>query len=383
MCDSKQEGAYVPKGPIVEEAFVFSIRLSTTTTGEQRFKFDSELGPFAVIADVSTGKLAYKVDTTASNYMVFGQSKQCSVEPVKGDTPFTTSLFYRYLGEYEIASLSLSTERLPAYASYDLSFTKAMMTRLGNSSTAPEISSGTTVSATKTFHARKIVLSQWPYFRTVLAEGGSGKKEIRIKDVNANTFQQTLFFPYDGEFHDPPCQISESTDPVKAKKASWEGLYLAAHRYRIDDLRKQALDEILGTWTIQVPIESVEQDGEYQLVIVMSTMKHIPSTSGAAGVDALKNEVAIAKIKANESKSTVVTLLRDIYSSIDDVKAIETLIHVGSQFPEVKEAVLSYIANNMRAIFAGRNDLFGPFVQHPRCHELLVEVMLRSHNMGP
>lgn len=67
---------------------------------------------------------------------------------------------------------------------------------------------------------------------------------------------------------------------------------------------------------------------------------------------------------------------------IDDIKAIETLIHVGPQFLEVKERVLSYIAKNMKATFAGGNDPFEPIIQHPRCHKLLVEVILRSHNMG-
>lgn len=98
MSDRKQEAAYAPKGPIVEEVLIVSIRLSTTATGEQRFKFYSELGPFAVVADVSTGKFAFKVDTNRVRLHDL-QPVQAMFHPVKGDTSFTTSLLYRCFGE--------------------------------------------------------------------------------------------------------------------------------------------------------------------------------------------------------------------------------------------------------------------------------------------
>ncbi|KAG0011579.1 hypothetical protein BGZ81_002104 [Podila clonocystis] len=67
-----------------------------------------------------------------------------------------------------------------------------------------------------------------------------------------------------------------------------------------------------------------------------------------------------------------------IIRAIENSNAIETLIHVGTQFPDVKEAALDYIARNTDTMFVDGNDPFAPFVQHPKCHELLVEVMLRS-----
>ncbi|KAG0035410.1 hypothetical protein BGZ82_005278 [Podila clonocystis] len=122
----------------------------------------------------------------------------------------------------------------------------------------------------------------------------------------------------------------------------------------------------------------------------MSAMNRIPTTSGASRVETLKNEVAVAKNKVIENKATMENLLADVYSElralcqthvisgIENSNAVETLIHVGTQFPEVKEATLDYIARIMDTMFADGDDPFAPFVQQPKCHEILVEVMLRS-----
>ncbi|KAF8924909.1 hypothetical protein BGZ52_007588, partial [Haplosporangium bisporale] len=78
---------------------------------------------------------------------------------------------------------------------------------------------------------------------------------------------------------------------------------------------------------VDVPIEIVEQDGEYQFFIVLSISERIPATSGAIALDTLKYEIAIA---------------------IDDNKALETPLNVGPEIPEVREAALDYIAKNMK-----------------------------------
>lgn len=106
-----------------------------------------------------------------------------------------------------------------------------------------------TVPVIRRFGACKVILSQWPYFKAMFssefAEGGSGKIEIRVKDINAKTFLETLLYFYEGQLHNPPDtdNIFEVGDPAKA---TWEALYLAADRYRIDDSRKEALVKILG-----------------------------------------------------------------------------------------------------------------------------------------
>ncbi|KAF9333874.1 hypothetical protein BG006_003027 [Podila minutissima] len=83
-------------------------------------------------------------------------------------------------------------------------------------------------------------------FASQMAEGRSGNTVIHVKDSNASSFQKLPFFVYHGELDYPPTEILESGDPEKAQKASWEQIYLAVLRYQIDDLRKQALDAILG-----------------------------------------------------------------------------------------------------------------------------------------
>ncbi|KAF9323932.1 hypothetical protein BG006_001000 [Podila minutissima] len=107
---------------------------------------------------------------------------------------------------------------------------------------------GSTMSVTHTIGAHKVVLAQWPYFRTIFSsdfvEGSSGLTPIRIKDVNAKTFKAMIYFMYVGEVESGPIEMLKSHDPAQAAEVSWEALYLAADRYRIDDLRKLALDMI-------------------------------------------------------------------------------------------------------------------------------------------
>ncbi|KAF9002410.1 hypothetical protein BGZ52_009639, partial [Haplosporangium bisporale] len=56
---------------------------------------------------------------------------------------------------------------------------------------------------------------------------------------------------------------------------------------------------------------------------------------------------------------------KHLIDTLDDSKVVDTLIHVGPRFPEVKEAAVNYIAKNMKVMYAGGNDPFAPFVQHP------------------
>lgn len=79
-------------------------------------------------------------------------------------------------------------------------------------------------------------------FSSEFVKGSSGKTEIRIKDINFSTFQDMLFFMYTGHVEVGQMGIYQSQG---AKNTFCEGLYLAARRYRIDDLRKQALNKIL------------------------------------------------------------------------------------------------------------------------------------------
>ncbi|KAG0333096.1 hypothetical protein BG000_009484 [Podila horticola] len=87
-----------------------------------------------------------------------------------------------------------------------------------------------------------------PYFKSMFEsgfkEGGSGaKKPIRINGVKPKTFQMIIQFMYMGTLPPTSATLYEDGD-ISADKASWEGLYIAADLYRIDDLRKLALTTI-------------------------------------------------------------------------------------------------------------------------------------------
>lgn len=119
---------------------------------------------------------------------------------------------------------------------------------VGSSALTTVHQKGSTTSVTHTFGAHKVVLAQWPYFRTMFSsdfvEGSSGSTPIQIKDVNAKTFKAMMYFMYVGEVESGSIEMLKSHDPAQAADVSWEALYLAADRYRIDDLRKLALDKI-------------------------------------------------------------------------------------------------------------------------------------------
>lgn len=72
---------------------------------------------------------------------------------------------------------------------------------------------------------------------------------------------------------------------------------------------------------------------------------------------------------------------KQLIETIGASNAVEKLINVGPKFPEVKEATIDYISKNMKTMFVGGEDPFAPFVHHPKCHELLVEVLLRVHSL--
>lgn len=96
-----------------------------------------------------------------------------------------------------------------------------------------------------TLGAHRFVLSQWPYFKIMFEsrfkEGGLDAKTIRVKGVKPQTFQAMIQFMYMGT---PKSDIATLYEDNAVDQVSWEGLYIAADRYRIDDLRKLALATI-------------------------------------------------------------------------------------------------------------------------------------------
>lgn len=72
---------------------------------------------------------------------------------------------------------------------------------------------------------------------------------------------------------------------------------------------------------------------------------------------------------------------KHLIETISANNAVENLINVGPKFPEIKEATVDYISKNMKTMFVSGEDPFAPYVHHPKCHELLVEVLLRVHSL--
>ncbi|KAG0340570.1 hypothetical protein BG000_011698 [Podila horticola] len=97
-----------------------------------------------------------------------------------------------------------------------------------------------------TMTAHKLILSQWPYFRTMFesefAEGGPGQKEITVKEIKPGDFRHMIRYIYLGTL-DVNATTLYSDNPTSTT-LSWEGLYVTAHRYRVDDLCLIVLENI-------------------------------------------------------------------------------------------------------------------------------------------
>ncbi|KAF9301598.1 hypothetical protein BGZ74_006509 [Mortierella antarctica] len=102
-----------------------------------------------------------------------------------------------------------------------------------------------------TIGAHKLMLCQWPYFKAMFeggfSEGGTGKKTIRIKDASPKAFHLLLRFMYTGKLPEDAKPTTTYMDPLnRYQDASWESVYLLAHRYDIQELTDIARASILS-----------------------------------------------------------------------------------------------------------------------------------------
>ncbi|KAF9200026.1 hypothetical protein BGZ59_003565 [Podila verticillata] len=205
--------------------------MSTTTSKQQHFEFKCELGAFVVIVISFDG--TYVVSFVAPNDHI----KREQLHAKEG---------------YAELWFSFSVKCPATYSRHDASCTLVMMRRLTRDTggcdqifVCDEVVSGDSMIGWQSLSPQKQPLTQ----KSVTASVATRvvlESQIQIKNTNAETFRITLRFMYLGELESIPSEMLESDDPTKAKQPTWEGLYLAAHQFRIDDLRKQALDMILG-----------------------------------------------------------------------------------------------------------------------------------------
>ncbi|KAF9304092.1 hypothetical protein BGZ74_002410, partial [Mortierella antarctica] len=95
----------------------------------------------------------------------------------------------------------------------------------------------------KQIGAHKLVLRQWPYFRWMLesefVEGGPGDQRIQIRDVKPTTFRVLVWLMYAGEIPQGvmPARVCAAVEgQAGADQTSFEEVFLAAHRYELQEL---------------------------------------------------------------------------------------------------------------------------------------------------
>ncbi|KAF9385847.1 hypothetical protein CPB97_004422 [Podila verticillata] len=105
--------------------------------------------------------------------------------------------------------------------------------------------------AVKSLKAHRLILTQWPYFKTMFEsgfeEGGPGEKRIRIKDTKISTFELLLRFMSTGRLAPSLMPTTTYSEDLEAEEeASVEDLFLAAHRYDVEELCKRTLTPLLA-----------------------------------------------------------------------------------------------------------------------------------------
>ncbi|KAF9358338.1 hypothetical protein BGX26_001995 [Mortierella sp. AD094] len=67
-----------------------------------------------------------------------------------------------------------------------------------------------------------------------------------------------------------------------------------------------------------------------------------------------------------------------VITAMNRSSVVETLFTIGCSFDKIKESALNYIVDNMATLFTKDKDSFEQYKNHPRCYEMLVEVIRRK-----
>ncbi|KAG0017112.1 hypothetical protein BGZ81_010911 [Podila clonocystis] len=132
--------------------------------------------------------------------------------------------------------------------------------------------------------AHRSVLRQWPYFQRMFEsefmEGGEGEKKIQIKDVKPEIFKTLVRFMYAGYIpqHEQPTKVTEG-------ETSWESLFLAAHRYELEELCQMAQRHIIANITPDEAIPLLFRSGYLYHELRAALVKFIASTSAPVVAD--------------------------------------------------------------------------------------------------
>ncbi|KAF9301601.1 hypothetical protein BGZ74_006512 [Mortierella antarctica] len=140
------------------------------------------------------------------------------------------------------------------------------------------------VGTESTLGAHRLVLSQWPYFKTMFeggfVESSPGEKRILIKDVNMQTFKLLLRFMYTGTL---PLDAEPKTmykSFMTKQEASWEQVFTAAHRYNISELCRWAQEKILAGLTSFMSVDFLFRTGYLYDELRRPVIKYIAKNCG-------------------------------------------------------------------------------------------------------
>ncbi|KAF9324984.1 hypothetical protein BG006_011503 [Podila minutissima] len=340
------------------ENIFFCIRCDATVSSTQYFKVQSDRGNFELIVTESRGSYRFLIDTASSDYTLFQKYKRCSFKQPQGKNWNQYNLIYLFFEDYyidaDISRAQLQTMdqqhelefRLISYGGASVSnpttfepiYTNVLMDRYFRDKASHDVffrfddgpsdddskdlcdndDSKDTANAVEgsILGTHRSIMSQWPYFKTMFKstfkEGGSGsKKTIRVKYIKPKTFQLMLQFMYMGSLHSTDATLYDDNTTTD-DQASWEGLYIAADRYRIDDLRKLALANIEAQLDSTAAIDFLFRSAYLYPELREPVIRYIVKEHHA---EILKREIR----EAHKAHSEFAELLGELYEAFHDL----------------------------------------------------------------
>ncbi|KAG0040700.1 hypothetical protein BGZ82_011238 [Podila clonocystis] len=242
------------------EKYTITISWPASDTGTQRITVNSKsCGNFDVLVYYTGCEYSFEIQTESPNFTLLQKYKQCTIAQPNRMPLAVANLEYRFFGLYKIVAgipkdtvvvkdnlykIQFQLAGPKCTSALDIDYPNALMKRCLKDYASHDVFFHFESDLATTVGAHKWVLSQWPYFKAMFEsgfkEGGSGNKTIPIKDVKPSNFKHLLRFIYVGTLEPTTVDLHDGDTSM----ASWEGIYVAADRYMIDDLRILALAKI-------------------------------------------------------------------------------------------------------------------------------------------
>ncbi|KAG0093582.1 hypothetical protein BGZ93_007825 [Podila epicladia] len=287
----------------------FCIRCDATVSSIQRFEIQSDRGKFEFIvtestADISRAQLQIVNQQHGFEFHLISSSGAFLTAPATSEPIYTDVLMDRYFRDNASHDVFFRCDDGPSDDN-----SKNLCDNDDRENTANRANRSI-------LGAHRFILSQWPYFKTMFEsgfeEGSSGSKNtIRVKDVKSKTLRMMFQFMYMGTLLSTDATLYENSTAAD-DKASWEGLYIAADRYRIDDLRKLALATIEANLDSTAAIEFLFRSAYLYPELRKPVIMYIAKEHHA---EISKREVR----EAHETHPEFTELLGELYEAFHDL----------------------------------------------------------------